>query len=275
MRTPPLRAQVSRYRAAAGRRAKDVVRRVRGRPSSDDDAAAVGPPQGDYESRYEAHARASDIHGVGGGDFDRMGATELDILRGAGMEPSHTLVDFGCGNGRLAVHAVPYLCQGRYVGIDISRSFLADAGQRLAAVEPSGCEVRLLHQNDETFDLPDGSVDYICAYSVFTHMDHEDLYRYLVAMRRILRPDGRLLISCLPLDLEDARDIFLNECGFDPVARWDRVRNVTTSQDLVDSIAMMAGWSVRRWLPGDRAQATDLDGQPSRLGQSVVVLAPA
>jgi ubiquinone/menaquinone biosynthesis C-methylase UbiE len=229
---------------------------------------------GDYESRYEAHARSSDIYGVGGGDYDKMGETQLDILRSAGLRPGHTLVDFGCGNGRLAVHAVQYLQGGSYVGIDISKSFLVAARHRIDAVGSATCDVRLLHQTTEAFDVEDGAADFICAYSVFTHMEPEDLYRYLVALRRIIKNGGQALLSFLPLDLQDARDVFLNECQFDPVQRWDRVRNFTTSQELVNSIAAMADWSIVKWLSGAQAQAVDVNGDDCRLGQSVVVLTP-
>jgi ubiquinone/menaquinone biosynthesis C-methylase UbiE len=185
------------------------------------------------------------------------------------------LLDFGCGNGRLAVHAVPYLQQGMYVGTDIAPTFLAHAARRVELARAgSSCGVKLIHQVAEQFDLPDHSVDVACAFAPFTHMEHEDMYRYLVQFKRIVRPDGRLVISCLPMNLPDAQPIFLSEAALDPVARWQRVRNVTTSVDLVNEIAALAGWSVVHWLPGDEGQALSTTGEMRRLGQSIVVLSP-
>ena len=228
-----------------------------------------------YESLYETHAQSTGDDGVGGGDYDVMGEIELDVLRAEGLQPTSTLLDFGCGNGRLAVHAVPYLQQGMYVGTDIAPTFLAHAARRVELVRAgSACAIKLVHQVDERFDLADHSVDFACAFSVFTHMEHEDMYRYLVQFKRIVRPGGRLVISCLPLNLPDAQTIFLAEATLDPVTRWQRVRNVTTSVDLVNQIATQAGWSVVRWLPGDEGQALSSAGEMRRLGQSIVVLSP-
>ena len=65
----------------------------------------------DYEALSEnlAATDLSDEEIVGEGDFDRVGAIELASLREAGLQPSNVLVDFGCGTGRLALHAVPFL----------------------------------------------------------------------------------------------------------------------------------------------------------------------
>jgi SAM-dependent methyltransferase len=238
-------------------------------------AAAEPTTHATYESLYEAHARSRGDDGVGDGDYDVIGEIELDVLRAEGLQPTSTLLDFGCGNGRLAVHAVPYLDQGTYIGTDIAPTFLAHAARRIAAAKGTrSCEVKLVHQVGEQFDIPDHSVDLACAFSVFTHMEHEDMYRYLVQFKRIMRPDGRFVISCLPLTLVDAGRTFLSEASMDPITRWQRVRNVTTSVELVNEIARLAGWKVLRWLPGNEGQARSTSGEMRLLGQSVVVLCP-
>ena len=47
---------------------------------------------------------------------------------------------------------------------------------------------------------------------------------------------------------------------------------MTTSVDLVDEIAAMAGWAVVTWLPGTEGQAPNSAGEMRSLGQSIVVL---
>lgn len=240
----------------------------------------TGPPvlvepagSASYEALYEAHAHSERDDAIGGGDYDVIGEIELDALRAAGLAPTGTLLDFGCGNGRLAVHAVPYLRGGTYIGIDIAPTFLAAAARRLEHTGATdACSVRLLHQVDESFALEDASVDVACAFSVFTHMEHEDMYRYLVALRRVVRPLGRLVISCLPMTLEVGRHTFLAEAALDPAARWGRVRNVTTSMGFVDEIASLAGWTVELWMPGDEEHIPSADGELRSIGQSIVVL---
>lgn len=237
------------------------------------DGPATEPARATYGALYEAHAQSERDDAIGGGDYDVIGEIELDALRAEGLEPTGTLLDFGCGNGRLAVHAVPYLQGGTYIGTDIAPTFLAAAARRIAALPAAErCTVRLLHQTDETFALDDASIDVACAYSVFTHMEHEDMHRYLVALRRVVRPGGRLVLSCLPMSLEAARHIFLAEAALDPAARWTRVRNVTTSTSLVDEIAALAGWTTVRWRPGDQDTIPAQDGTLRSIGQSIVVL---
>jgi ubiquinone/menaquinone biosynthesis C-methylase UbiE len=228
----------------------------------------------DYETLYEDHARElSPGSSIGNGDFDLIGRLELALLTEAGMTATSTLVDFGCGTGRLAVHAVPALNKGKYVGIDISQTMLAHCRTAIGSAE---AEVVLQHQTEENFALGDASVDYICAFSVFTHMEHEDTYRYLRSARRIVRDGGAFVASCLPMTLSEARRIFLDEANLDSVARWGHVRNITTTKEMMEVVATMAGWRVDRWYDGDQENIIDpATGKRHGLGQSTLVLRPA
>ncbi len=232
-----------------------------------------------YERLYETHARAfPDDAAVGGsGEFEVMGRIELELLRREGLRPTDTLLDFGCGTGRLALQAIPYLVGGHYIGTDISHSMLDRARMRIDSQIPAPpCRVSLLKQTSTRFPFEDESIDVICAFSVFTHIEHEDAYLYLKAARRVIRPRGRFVFSCLPLSLPNARKIFVEEAErFDFDARWSRVRIVTTSVDLMDAVARLAGWTPARWYSGDRPQVP-VSGHPDllTLGQSVCVLEP-
>ncbi len=229
-----------------------------------------------YGALYEAHARAvPGDDAVGAGDFDRIGRIELGVLLMEGLSEGSTLVDLGCGTGRLAVHAVPCLSRGHYIGIDISPTMLERARSRLAAVVPRPLgRVSWLHQRTQTFALPDASADLVCAFSVFTHMEPEDCYLYLRDARRITRPEGRLVLSCLTMDLPAAREIFLASASVPFEARWRGVRSFTTSAAMMDAIAELAGWKPVRWYRGDEANIRlPRSDDTAALGQSTLVLA--
>jgi SAM-dependent methyltransferase len=231
-----------------------------------------------YETLYDRHARAhSEEDVVGAGDFDLIGRLELSVLVMERLRPTDTVVDFGCGTGRLAVHVIPRLVGGHYVGIDVSRPMLEAARSRVGArVVAPPCQVTWLHQTTPRFALADGAVDVLCAFSVFTHMEHEDAYRYLADARRIVRPGGRVIFSCLPLDLRVAREIFLGSAAVDLGQRWSVVRNVTTSRDLMEAVSRLAGWTPVRWYPGDGPGIVSVDtGEACHFGQSICVLEPA
>lgn len=254
------------------------LRRVARRPAAPVPAPwpAPGPPPPPniYEALYETHGKLfSDEDVVGAGDFDLIGRIELGVLLMEGLRPTDTLVDFGCGTGRLAVHAIPRLVGGHYIGVDISQSMLDKAQTRIRWSIPKPCRVSWIKQTAAAFPFEDRSVDMICAFSVFTHIEHEDTYRYLKDALRVIRPGGRFIFSCLPLSLPAAEAVFLESARDDLESRWRKVRNVTTSMELMEAIARLAGWTRLRWYAGNERTIRLPDtGEPTALGQSTCVL---
>jgi SAM-dependent methyltransferase len=137
------------------------------------------------QSRDEAMAWV-----VGGGDFVEMGRLQRAIVLKAGLAPGMSMVDVGCGSGRLA-YALRDDPVG-YLGIDVMPEAIEHA--RMKAARP-----------DWRFDIVEGlavpaldaSLDYACAFSVFTHLKHEESFVYMQDIARVLKPGGRLLFSFL------------------------------------------------------------------------------
>ncbi len=125
-----------------------------------------------------------------GGDFERTGKTEAAIVRHFGLRDGMSLVDLGCGSGRLA-WALGQTMRLDYLGIDIVQALLDYAATR----SPRTYRFVL----NRTLDIParDASADIVCAFSVFTHLLHHESYLYMEDIRRVLRPGGRLLFSFL------------------------------------------------------------------------------
>lgn len=226
-----------------------------------------------YERVYEMQAVAlPPDESIGRGDFDGIGKVELAQLLLEGVQPGDRVIDLGCGTGRLAVHLIPYLRSGRYLGIDISKTMLREAVRRTAGIK-SGCTVEWKHQRTSRFEVPDASADAICAFSVFTHMEAEDTYRYFQGALRVVRPGGKLIFSCLPLSLEASRGVFLEQAGLELSQRWAGVRNVVTTEETMETLAAMAGWKVLRWYRGDQpAVVVPGRAEPQALGQSTCIL---
>jgi SAM-dependent methyltransferase len=268
--------RIGRQASAAVARAGRSILATR---TQSDACGEVAPTSGSwdastYERLYDKHAQAMPTEqSIGSGDFEHMGEIMLSALCDAGLRPEHTLVDLGCGTGRLSVPAVSYLSVGRYVGIDISQTMLGQARHRVASTVASGCDVSWQHQTDAVFECKAESVDFFAAFSVFTHMEHEDTYRYLTDARRVVRDGGRFVFSCLTMDLEAAREVFLTSSDLPIDRRWASVRNVTTTYEFMDSIAALAGWRVLRWYKGnEEAIPLRQSDRFAALGQSVCVL---
>ena len=44
----------------------------------------------------------------------------------------------------------------------------------------------------------DEQADFVCFFSVFTHLVHEETFEYLREARRVLKPGGKIVFSFLP-----------------------------------------------------------------------------
>ncbi len=64
-----------------------------------------------------------------GGLWDEMGHLQARLLRSRGRQPSHRLLDMGCGALRGGRQYLRYLAPGHYFGVDINASLL-EAGRR-------------------------------------------------------------------------------------------------------------------------------------------------
>lgn len=109
-----------------------------------------------------------------------------------------TLLDVGCGNGRLA-HAVDEAGQSlRYTGIDASAALLAIAAESAAALTTVQAEYRLIDisRDSWTTHLPQPCFDGIALLAVLHHMPGwERRVALLRALRDLLAADGSLIIS--------------------------------------------------------------------------------
>ncbi len=133
----------------------------------------------------EAMSRA-----VGGGGYEHVGQIEAAIVGHAGLRDGQSLVDFGCGSGRLA-SALGQKMSIEYCGIDVVKALLQYAKKK------SPENYRFILNRSLGVPLPDASADMATAFSVFTHLLHHESYIYLEELRRVVRPGGVVVFSFL------------------------------------------------------------------------------
>jgi SAM-dependent methyltransferase len=126
-----------------------------------------------------------------GGDFFTVGSLECALLRSLGLAPTDLVVDVGCGSGRLAAQ-LSDLPDIRYLGTDIVPA-LVDQARKVTGRADWRFEVT----NGLSIPCEDGAADFVCFFSVFTHLSHEDCFRYLREAKRALKPGGRIVFSFL------------------------------------------------------------------------------
>lgn len=125
-----------------------------------------------------------------GGEFEGTGRIEASVVRYAGLRDGMTLIDLGCGSGRLA-WALGQTMRIDYLGIDVVQAFLDYARTKAPRT------YRFVLNRTLNIPAPDASADMVAAFSVFTHLLHAETYLYMEDIRRVLRPGGRLVLSFL------------------------------------------------------------------------------
>jgi len=149
-----------------------------------------------------------------GGDFEAAGAIQFCLLVQSGLQKNDTIVDVGCGSGRLAFTLKEFLT-GKYIGTDIAPDLYKYAEKICNRADWKFSEAPGL-----TIPLPDDSADFICFFSVFTHLLHEETYKYLEDARRVIKPGGKIIFSFLEFAIPCHWDIFRG--NLDNVYRADR-----------------------------------------------------
>ncbi len=168
------------------------------------------------------------------GQFGPVGRELLQQARNfAGLQQFHDVLDIGCGVGHFAAALVPFLePQARYEGFDIVPSGIAWCRKAITAKHPQFhfqvADIYNSYYNpdgrfrgqDYRFPYDDASFDFIVLISVFTHMMKPEIDHYLSEIRRVLRPEGRVLLTAFLLSA-DARAAIErgHTTGANPLAR--------------------------------------------------------
>jgi SAM-dependent methyltransferase len=158
----------------------------------------------------------------------------------AGLGIGASVLDLGCGHGRIANR----LAQrgARVVGIDISAAFLAEAVEGATGIGIPSSFVRgdLRHLPfAATFDVV------ICWYTTFGYFDADGDRAMLVAAFDVLRPGGRLLLDVNLLEegspalapsvvVERGNDLMIEQLRFDPESARIAVRRTVIRDDVVE-----------------------------------------
>ena len=99
------------------------------------------------------------------------------------------ILDVGCGWGSFAIHAARHY-GAQVVGVTLSPEQAQSARERVAA---SGFDRQVEIRLQDYRDVRDGTFDGISSVGMFEHVGSSKSAEYFGAMRRLIRPEGRLL----------------------------------------------------------------------------------
>jgi ubiquinone/menaquinone biosynthesis C-methylase UbiE len=136
----------------------------------------------------------------------------------AAPRAGETIVDWGCGPGRVAIPFAKAVPTGRVVAVDVERLALQTLREKAAREGLDNVYTILLQSHPVA--IPTGSVDLVLLLDTFHGV--KDKAGLLSDIGRILKPTGRLLMDPGHMDLQNASDQ-VNASGLFQLAEsWGR-----------------------------------------------------
>jgi SAM-dependent methyltransferase len=161
---------------------------------------------------------------VGGGDFEAIGKNWLNhFIDICNLKKNESILDVGCGNGRVAVALTNYLSsEGCYEGFDVVASAIEWDKQYISYQFPNFNftlvnvynkaynQTTKVTSTEYKFPYSDESFDFVFVGSVFTHMRPREIENYIAEISRVLKKNGRCFVTFFLLNDESRH---LMGCG--------------------------------------------------------------
>ncbi len=131
------------------------------------------------------------------------------LVEHCGLDSDSRILEIGCGSGRLPIGLISTNQSiVNYVGVDVDVEVIRWCERWIASEHSAFQFVHIdvhnerynpkgeIHLDDRfRFEVTDQSCDIIYLYSVFTHMEIDDIRVYLREFRRILAPEGKVFLT--------------------------------------------------------------------------------
>ncbi len=173
-----------------------------------------------YAKTLDSFADTPDLPYIEGFEV-AMGNNQLEYVKKHGLEPCHSLLDYGCGYLRAGIHFVRYLDPDKYAGMDISRGRIAQGQRFIEKFELTAKQPTLV--SSPTMDLGKlngRKFDYIWSHGVLSHMPAEDVELLIKNLPELLNENGIFLGNYTELaegevKMATLRHFFFNRSVFD------------------------------------------------------------
>ncbi len=123
---------------------------------------------------------------------NQLAPAQAALLACAGLKPGERVLDVACGTGVMSLDAAARVSPGgEVVGVDLSGRMIEMARRR--AMQEQCANASFGRADAESLGLPENSFDAaLCALGLMYLPDPD---RAVLAMRRVLRPGGRIILA--------------------------------------------------------------------------------
>ena len=206
--------------------------------------------RGDYRQVWDGvstdygEARLAVCGTVDMAEYERSGIDTAEaIVRNTGLQATETVLEIGCGTGRVGLHLASRCA--RWIGADVSQNMLQHA--REALKDFSNITFANLNGSDLS-GFENASLDVVYCSAVFMHLDEWDRFRYVTEMFRVLKPGGRFYYDNFNLLGAEGWEFFASMSRYDPLHRPRNISKSSTPQEL-QRYAEQAGFENIRVMP--------------------------
>lgn len=122
---------------------------------------------------------------------------------------SNVILDVGCGTGLLGIASEPFLGQyGKYIGLDVvkedidfCRHHFPSANFEFIHLDTANAAYAPTQKHAQAkWPIATESIDLVTALSVWTHLNEEDALFYFKEINRVLKADGKAIVTFFLLD---------------------------------------------------------------------------
>ena len=193
---------------------------------------------------------------VGGSDPILIGFHELEFIRRYAKTSGASVVDIGCGIGRLTRHMLAERIAS-YLGTDIVSQIFQEAVNMAKGDRRFRFEIA----NNCVIPQADSTADIVVAFSVITHLIDEEVFEYFAEARRVLKPGGVAIFSFLDLMNSMHREMFFRHAAQHRHGHGDMLKFTTT--EILKTFVERLGLSLVEFVDGSFAMP--FSGEPSSL----------
>jgi ubiquinone/menaquinone biosynthesis C-methylase UbiE len=143
----------------------------------------------------------------------------------ANLQPGEAILDVGCGTGKLIIAAEKVIGPGgTAVGLDVEAGMIAQAQ---ANVDKANSHTTIITASITQIPYPDNSFDVVTSSLVYHHLSQAQIEAGLQEVKRVLKPNGRLLI----VDMNPSRrGLAVRLPGHNQLAHQDYVNHEVVEQ---------------------------------------------